>query len=59
MSDGKKTAAILERLKEPSTWRGIVVLAGVLGVAIKPEVADQAATAVAAAVGLIEIFRRE
>lgn len=30
----------LARLKEPSTWRGIVLLISALGVAMKPELAE-------------------
>lgn len=30
----------LARLKEPSTWRGLIALATAFGVAIRPEVAD-------------------
>ena len=48
-----------ERLREPSTYRGIVALAGLAGVAISPD-QWEAITGVAVAVyGLIQVLRRE
>jgi len=34
---GVFTALTLSRLKEPSTWRGVVVLASGLGIALNPD----------------------
>lgn len=61
------TAWIKERLKEPSTIRGLViiisVLSGALGVSVSPEDAELIAGAVmaisGAVIGLIEVFRKE
>lgn len=50
---------ILARLKEPSTYRGLALLAGVVGVNVSPEFSGAIATAVASFVALIEIFRKE
>jgi hypothetical protein len=50
---------ILDRLKEPSTYRGLVVLAGTAGVALSPDLAAAIGVAVAAVIGLIEVIRSE
>jgi hypothetical protein len=50
---------ILARLKEPSTFRGLAILAGLGGIAIDPAQVNAIATAVAAVLGLIEVFRKE
>jgi hypothetical protein len=46
-------AYILERLKEPSTWRGIVLLLTAIGVPIAPGMADMIISAGLAVTGLI------
>ena len=46
-------AYVLERLKEPSTWRGIVLLLTALGVPLAPGIADAVIAAGLAVVGLI------
>jgi hypothetical protein len=46
-------AYILERLKEPSTWRGIVLLLTAIGVPIAPGMADMIISAGLAVAGLI------
>lgn len=50
---------ILDRLKEPSTYRGLVVLAGTAGVILSPELATAIGATVAAIIGLIEVIRSE
>jgi len=50
---------LLAKLKEPSTFRGLAILGGVLGVALEPSKWDAIGTAVAAIIGLIEVFRKE
>lgn len=44
---------LLERLKEPSTWRGITLLLTALGVPLAPGVADLVISAGLAVTGLI------
>jgi hypothetical protein len=44
---------ILQRAKEPSTWRGIVLLASSFGVYVEPALAD---AIIAAGVGLAGIL---
>jgi hypothetical protein len=51
--------AIIEKLKEPSTWRGIVVFLTVFGIKIRPELTDAIVTAGASACAAIEIIRKE
>lgn len=50
---------IIDRLQEPSTWRGIIALISALGVALKPEQAAQILTVGVALGGLINVFRKE
>lgn len=50
---------ILRRLKEPSTWAGIVTLLTVFGVTLSPEQAQALGTAGAAVVGALLVFTRE
>ena len=47
---------ILERLNEPSTWRGFTMLATALGVAISPTTMEQIVVAGTAMAGLIGTF---
>lgn len=49
----------IERAKEPSTLRGIIMLAGVAGVNVAPDLSTSIITTVGAIAGLIEIIRRE
>ena len=44
---------ILNRLKEPQTYAGLVMLASVVGLHVSPELAQQFAAAGAAVAGLI------
>jgi len=50
---------ILSRLKEPSTFRGLAILAGLGGIAVDPAQVNAIAAAVAAIIALIEVFRKE
>ena len=50
---------LLQRLKEPSTFRGLAILAGLCGYAIDPAQLNAISSAVVAVLGLIEVFRRE
>jgi hypothetical protein len=50
---------ILARLKEPSTFRGLAILSGLAGIAIDPNQVNAIGAAVAAVIGLIEVFRKE
>lgn len=46
-------------LNQPSTWRGIVGLAGLFGIAVSPELADQIALVMGGIFAGIEIYRDE
>jgi len=46
----------LNRLREPSTWRGCIMLATGLGVAMSPETIEQVVVAGTAMTGLIGMF---
>ena len=46
-------------LKQPSTWRGVFILAGLLGFKLQPELQDAITTAVIAALALVEVIRNE
>jgi hypothetical protein len=50
---------ILDRLKEPSTWRGLTVLAGAFGMHLSPDLIPAIGTAVAGVIGFIEVLRKE
>lgn len=50
---------LLDRLKEPSTWRGLALFAGGWGVQIAPDLIPAIGTAVAAFIGVVEILRKE
>lgn len=47
---------LLERAKEPSTWRGLALFASALGITIKPEAIDYIAALGMGASGLIGMF---
>lgn len=49
----------LARLAEPSTWKGVAVVAGAAGIAVAPELIMQVGAVVGAAVGLVDILRKE
>jgi spore maturation protein SpmB len=50
---------VLDRLKEPSTWRGLAVIFGAIGVHVAPDLLPAIGTAVTAAIGAVEVIRRE
>jgi hypothetical protein len=50
---------ILDRLKEPSTYRGLAVIAGAAGIVLSPGLVVAIGAAVAAVLGLIEVIRSE
>jgi len=50
---------ILDKLKEPSTYRGLAVLAGTAGIVLSPAFAVAIGATVAAIIGLIEVIRSE
>ena len=50
---------ILTRLKQPSTYRGLAVLGGLAGLSLSPQHWESIGSAVAAIIGLIEVFRNE
>lgn len=47
------------RLCEPSTWRGLVVIAGMCGWILTEHEAEAIASLAAIAVGLIEVIRKD
>lgn len=50
---------ILARLKEPSTYKGLVLVASVVGIQIDPTQVNAIAAAAIAIIGAIEVFRTE
>ena len=46
-------------LNQPSTWRGLLGFAGVIGLTLKPDLRDQIAAVLAALLCLIEMLRDE
>ena len=48
-------AYMIERLKEPSTWRGIVLLLTAIGVPVAPAMADAIVSVGLAIAGLIGV----
>ena len=50
---------LVARLKEKSTYSGILALLAAVGVAVDPEQFSAIAAAVMALVGVFEVFRRE
>lgn len=50
---------ILRRLREPSTWRGLVWLATVAGLSMRPDQAEAIVVAGMALVGLLGVFLPE
>ena len=56
--DNKYLVFVLDRSKEPSTWRGLALLLGVLGVSFNPDAVMQIGVMVGAAVSAIEIGRK-
>lgn len=50
---------IIARLKERSTWQGIIILLGVAGVKISPELTQNIVTSGLTLIATIEVFRKE
>ncbi len=50
---------LFSKLKEPSTYRGLAILGGLAGISIDPSAWESIGAAVAAIIGVIEIFRKE
>jgi len=50
---------VIELLKQPSTWRGIIIILSASGVGIAPTLALQIVTVGTTLVGLIEVGRDE
>jgi len=50
--------AILERLSENSTWRGLILVATALGIKLDPELQETILAAGLALVGLINVLRK-
>lgn len=50
-------AWIFERLKENSTWRGLILLAGLFGAHFRPDQQEGIVGAALAIVALINVFR--
>ena len=50
---------IIDRLKEPSTYRGLSIILGLIGISVSPEQTNAISVAVGSVIGLIEIFRKE
>lgn len=50
---------IMDRLQEPSTWKGLTLVAGLFGYAATPEEVEVIAGAATAVIALINIFTKE
>jgi len=50
---------LFSKLKEPSTIRGVAIIGAVAGLSLEPAKWDAIGSALAAIIGLIEIFRKE
>jgi hypothetical protein len=50
---------ILDRLSEASTWRGIISMLTALGIKLRPDLAEAIISGGLAAMGLINILRKE
>ena len=50
---------LIDRLNEASTWRGLALMLGALGVGVSPDMVNAIGSAVMAALGAIEVIRRE
>jgi spore maturation protein SpmB len=56
---GSQVTYILARLKEASTWRGLAVLFGAVGVHVAPDLLPSIGVAVTGVIGAVEVIRRE
>lgn len=50
---------ILEYLRQPSTWRGIITVVSGFGVVISPELTNEIVATGVGIIGLIEVIRNE
>ena len=50
---------LLERLKEPSTWRGLFALLTAVGLKLHPEIQEAILTTGLALIGMINVVRKE
>lgn len=50
---------LIERLSEPSTWRGLTALGIALGIKLHPAMQEAIISAGLAIIGLINILRKE
>ena len=48
----------LDRIREESTWRGLLALATAVGVKLRPELQESIIAAGMAGIGLINVLRR-
>jgi hypothetical protein len=48
--------ALIERMKEPSTWRGLIAILTACGVALTPEQTEAIVAGGLAVIGLIGVF---
>jgi hypothetical protein len=49
----------IDRLSEPSTWRGLAALAIALGIKLHPEMQEAIISTGLAVIGLINLLRKE
>jgi hypothetical protein len=52
-------SAVISKLLEPSTIRGLISIAGAFGIFINPEMVPHIVTAVMAINGIINVWRKE
>ena len=50
---------LLERLKEPSTWRGLFALLTAVGLKLHPEMQEAILTTGLSLIGMINVIRKE
>jgi hypothetical protein len=50
---------LFQKLKEPSTYRGLAIIGAAVGVSLDPSAWETIGMFVASIIGLIEIFRKE
>jgi hypothetical protein len=50
---------LLERLKEPSTWRGLTALLTAVGVALSPDQVNAIVSAGLALMGVLGVFTKD
>ncbi|MCT4575064.1 MAG: hypothetical protein N4A43_02285 [Alphaproteobacteria bacterium] len=50
---------IMKQLKQPSTWRGLIVILTSLGISISPELTEHLVALAVAGFGAVEVIRNE